>query len=204
MEPAGVGANRVRGGQGQWLSTSLVASPVRAQARSYSPCRDTACTHASSQTWVQRSQGNDQGYHGCDMFALVCDREAVPRVKGIVMDSSPLPGRPRLGLRSAQSPSRVHRHVHQPVIRHRRTTSATPASFLVRTAGRVRPRPTTQHRVLIDQAHTRICPKTFNARDALTVPAGVIHAARNVGSGNAAELATHVVGEGKPLLTLVE
>ena len=32
-------------------------------------------------------------------------------------------------------------------------------------------------------------PKTFNAGDALTVPAGVIHAVRNVGSGNAAELA---------------
>lgn len=46
--------------------------------------------------------------------------------------------------------------------------------------------------------------KTFNAGDALTVPAGVIHAVRNVGSGNAAELATYVVEKGKPLLTLTE
>jgi quercetin dioxygenase-like cupin family protein len=36
------------------------------------------------------------------------------------------------------------------------------------------------------------------------VPAGVVHAVRNVGSGNAAELATHVVEKGKPLLTLIE
>lgn len=47
-------------------------------------------------------------------------------------------------------------------------------------------------------------PKTFNAGDALTVPAGAIHAVRNVGSGNAAELATYVVEKGKPLLTLAE
>ena len=47
-------------------------------------------------------------------------------------------------------------------------------------------------------------PKTFKADDALTVPAGVIHAVRNVGSSNAAELATYVVEKGKPLLTLAE
>jgi quercetin dioxygenase-like cupin family protein len=47
-------------------------------------------------------------------------------------------------------------------------------------------------------------PKTFHAGDALTVPAGAVHAVRNVGSGNAAELATYVVEKGKPLLTLVE
>ena len=46
--------------------------------------------------------------------------------------------------------------------------------------------------------------KTFHAGEALTVPAGAIHAVRNVGSGNAAELATYVVEQGKPLLTLVE
>jgi quercetin dioxygenase-like cupin family protein len=45
-------------------------------------------------------------------------------------------------------------------------------------------------------------PRTFHAGEALTVPAGVVHAVRNVGSGNAAELATYVVGKGKPLLTL--
>jgi quercetin dioxygenase-like cupin family protein len=47
-------------------------------------------------------------------------------------------------------------------------------------------------------------PKTVHAGDALTVPAGVIHAVRNAGSGNAAELATYVVKKGKPLLTLAE
>ncbi|HXQ57985.1 MAG TPA: cupin domain-containing protein [Actinomycetes bacterium] len=46
--------------------------------------------------------------------------------------------------------------------------------------------------------------RTFNAGDALTVPAGVVHAVRNVGSGNAAELATYVVEKGKPLITTVD
>jgi quercetin dioxygenase-like cupin family protein len=46
--------------------------------------------------------------------------------------------------------------------------------------------------------------RTYNAGDALTVPAGVIHAVRNVGSGNAAELATYVVEKGKPLITVVD
>src|SRR5215813_6342853 len=39
--------------------------------------------------------------------------------------------------------------------------------------------------------------RTCHAGDALTVPAGVVHAVRNVGSGNAAELATYVVEKGK-------
>jgi quercetin dioxygenase-like cupin family protein len=47
-------------------------------------------------------------------------------------------------------------------------------------------------------------PRTFSAGDALTVPAGAIHAVRNVGSGNGAVLATDVVEKGKPLLTPVE
>ena len=47
-------------------------------------------------------------------------------------------------------------------------------------------------------------PKTYNAGEALTVPAGVVHAVRNAGSGNAAELATYVVEKGKPLLTVVQ
>jgi quercetin dioxygenase-like cupin family protein len=47
-------------------------------------------------------------------------------------------------------------------------------------------------------------PKTFNAGEALTVPAGAAHPVRNAGSGNAAELATYVVEKGKPLLTLAE
>lgn len=38
----------------------------------------------------------------------------------------------------------------------------------------------------------------------LFVPAGAVHAVRNAGSGNAAELATYVVEKGKPILTPVE
>ena len=47
-------------------------------------------------------------------------------------------------------------------------------------------------------------PKTYNAGEVLTVPAGVVHAVRNAGSGNAAELATYVVEKGKSLPTLAE
>ena len=46
--------------------------------------------------------------------------------------------------------------------------------------------------------------RTCHAGDALTVPAGAVHAVRNVGSGNAAELATYVVEKGKPVITLAE
>ncbi len=47
-------------------------------------------------------------------------------------------------------------------------------------------------------------PRTAEAGEALMVPAGVVHAVRNIGGGNAAELATYVVEKGKPLITLVE
>ena len=46
--------------------------------------------------------------------------------------------------------------------------------------------------------------KLYNAGQALTVPAGVIHAVRNIGSRNATELATYVVEKGKPLLTVAD
>ncbi len=46
-------------------------------------------------------------------------------------------------------------------------------------------------------------PKTLEAGDVLFVPAGAIHVAKNVGSGNGAELATYVVEKGKPLITIV-
>jgi quercetin dioxygenase-like cupin family protein len=42
------------------------------------------------------------------------------------------------------------------------------------------------------------------AGDVLFVPAGTPHTARNIGTGNAAELATYVVEKGKPLITLVQ
>ena len=47
-------------------------------------------------------------------------------------------------------------------------------------------------------------PVTLRAGQVLFIPAGTIHAARNVGRGNAAELATYVVEKGKPLLELVD
>jgi quercetin dioxygenase-like cupin family protein len=46
-------------------------------------------------------------------------------------------------------------------------------------------------------------PVTLKAGDVLFIPAGTVHAAKNVGSGNAAELATYVVEKGKPLVTVV-
>ena len=46
--------------------------------------------------------------------------------------------------------------------------------------------------------------KVYNAGEALTVPAGVIHAVRNVGTSAATELATYVVEKGKPLLTVAK
>jgi quercetin dioxygenase-like cupin family protein len=47
-------------------------------------------------------------------------------------------------------------------------------------------------------------PMRLEAGDVLFIPAGTIHAAKNVGSGNAVELATYIVEKGKPLLTLVQ
>ena len=47
-------------------------------------------------------------------------------------------------------------------------------------------------------------PVALKAGDVLFIPAGTIHAAKNVGSGTASELATYVVEKGKPLLTLVK
>jgi len=45
---------------------------------------------------------------------------------------------------------------------------------------------------------------TLKVGDVLFIPAGAIHAAKNVGSGNAAELATYIVEKGKPLVVLVK
>jgi quercetin dioxygenase-like cupin family protein len=42
-------------------------------------------------------------------------------------------------------------------------------------------------------------PVTLKAGDVLFVPKGAVHAARNVGTGPGAELATYVVEKGKPL-----
>jgi quercetin dioxygenase-like cupin family protein len=47
-------------------------------------------------------------------------------------------------------------------------------------------------------------PVTLKAGEVLFIPAGTVHAARNVGSGNAAELATYVLEKGKPLVVVVK
>ena len=45
-------------------------------------------------------------------------------------------------------------------------------------------------------------PVTLKAGEVLFVPAGAIHSAKNVGSVNAAELATYIVEKAKPLVVL--
>jgi quercetin dioxygenase-like cupin family protein len=47
-------------------------------------------------------------------------------------------------------------------------------------------------------------PVTLKAGDVLFIPAGTVHAAKNSGNANAAELATYVVEKGKPLVTLAK
>src|SRR5262245_65490745 len=47
-------------------------------------------------------------------------------------------------------------------------------------------------------------PTTYSAGEALTVPAETVHSVRNVGTGNAQELATYVIETGKPFLVIVE
>jgi quercetin dioxygenase-like cupin family protein len=43
-------------------------------------------------------------------------------------------------------------------------------------------------------------PATLKAGEVLFIPAGAIHAVKNIGKGSAAELATYIVEKGKPLL----
>jgi quercetin dioxygenase-like cupin family protein len=45
---------------------------------------------------------------------------------------------------------------------------------------------------------------TLKAGEVLFIPAGSIHAVKNVGAGKGSELATYVVEKGKPLITLVK
>ena len=47
-------------------------------------------------------------------------------------------------------------------------------------------------------------PATLEAGEVLFIPAGAVHAVRNTGKGNAAELATYIVDKGKPLLVLAK
>lgn len=43
-------------------------------------------------------------------------------------------------------------------------------------------------------------PVTLNVGEVLFIPAGAVHAARSVGAGPAAELATYIVEKGEPLI----
>ena len=47
-------------------------------------------------------------------------------------------------------------------------------------------------------------PVTLKPGEVLFIPAGTVHAVKNVGSGNGAELATYIVEKGKPLLEIVK
>lgn len=47
-------------------------------------------------------------------------------------------------------------------------------------------------------------PITLKAGDALFIPAGTAHSAKNVGSDHATELATYIVEKGKPLVKVVK
>lgn len=47
-------------------------------------------------------------------------------------------------------------------------------------------------------------PVTLKTGEVLFIPAGAVHAARNVGDKNGAELATYLVEKGKPLVTMVK
>lgn len=47
-------------------------------------------------------------------------------------------------------------------------------------------------------------PITLKTGESLFIPAGAVHAARNVGTDNAAELATYIVEKGRPLLVMAK
>ena len=47
-------------------------------------------------------------------------------------------------------------------------------------------------------------PIVLKAGEVLFIPVGTVHAAKNVGSGNGAELATYFVEKGKPLVEIVK
>ena len=47
-------------------------------------------------------------------------------------------------------------------------------------------------------------PTRVSAGEGLMVPTETVHTVKNIGTGNAAELATYIVEEGKPLLVAVD
>jgi quercetin dioxygenase-like cupin family protein len=57
---------------------------------------------------------------------------------------------------------------------------------------------------LLEYALEGKAPVTLKAGDVLFIPHGTFHTVKNVGGGNARELATYIVEKGKPLLRLAE
>ena len=47
-------------------------------------------------------------------------------------------------------------------------------------------------------------PVILKAGEVLFIPAGTVHSAKNIGSGNGAELGTYIVEKGKPLVVIVK
>ena len=47
-------------------------------------------------------------------------------------------------------------------------------------------------------------PTRVSAGEGLMVPPDMVHAVKNIGAGNAAELATYIVEKGKPFLVVVD
>lgn len=47
-------------------------------------------------------------------------------------------------------------------------------------------------------------PVTLKAGEVYFIPSGAVHSAKNVGTTNAAELATYIVEKGKPLVVLAK
>jgi quercetin dioxygenase-like cupin family protein len=47
-------------------------------------------------------------------------------------------------------------------------------------------------------------PRTIKAGEAFFIPAGVVHAGKNIGKGKAVVLATYVVEKGKPVASMVK
>ena len=59
-------------------------------------------------------------------------------------------------------------------------------------------------RVLYTGKNLQLVLMTLKAGEVLFIPAKTIHAARNVGTGNGAELATYIVEKGKQLVVFVK
>ena len=47
-------------------------------------------------------------------------------------------------------------------------------------------------------------PVTLKAGEVMFIPAGTVHTAKNVGSGNGSEVSAYIVEKGKPLATMVQ